>query len=84
MSFDASALPGLRKAAILMVAVGDELAKLFLQSLSTSDVQQVMDEIARLGEVPQAQLTQVLAEFYGLLESEQYLVRGGPEYAIRL
>jgi flagellar motor switch protein FliG len=84
LTFQPEGLPGLRKAAILMVAVGDELAKLFLKSLSITDVQQVTDEITRLGEVPQAHLTQVLMEFYGLLETEQYLVRGGPEYASKL
>jgi flagellar motor switch protein FliG len=67
-----------------MVAVGDDLAKVFFQSLSNVDVQQVTDEITRLGEIPQAQLTQVLMEFYGLLETEQYMVRGGPDYASRL
>jgi flagellar motor switch protein FliG len=84
VGFSTMGLPGLRKAAILMVAVGDELAKLFFQSLSNSDVQQVTDEITRLGEVPRPQLTQVLMEFYGLLESEQYTVRGGPDYASRM
>ena len=84
MGFESTGIPGLRKAAILMVAVGDELAKVFLKSLSIGDVQQVTDEITRLGEVPQAQLTQVLTEFYGLLETEQYMVRGGPDYASRL
>lgn len=84
VDFSSAGLPGLRKAAILMVAVGDELARLFFQSLSNSDVQQVTDEITRLGEVPKAQLTQVLMEFYGLLESEQYMVRGGPDYASRM
>jgi flagellar motor switch protein FliG len=79
-----SGLPGLRKAAILLVAVGDELAKVFFQSLSARDVQLVTDEITRLGEVPRGQLTQVLVEFYGLLESEQYMVRGGLEYASRM
>jgi flagellar motor switch protein FliG len=82
--FVSTGLPGLRKAAILLVAVGDELAKVFFQSLSNTDVQHVADEITRLGEVPKAQLTQVLMEFYGLLESEQYMVRGGPEYAQRM
>ena len=84
MPFASTDLPGLRKAAILMVAVGDELAKVFFQTLSNTDVQQVTEEITRLGEVPKAQLTQVLMEFYGLLETEQYMVRGGPEYASRL
>jgi flagellar motor switch protein FliG len=82
--FSSTGLPGLRKAAILIVAVGDELAKLFLQTLSNVDVQQVMDEVTRLGEIPKAQLTQVLMEFYTMLESEQYTVRGGPDYASRL
>ena len=36
MGFESTGMPGLRKAAILMVAVGDELAKLFLQSLSNA------------------------------------------------
>ncbi len=79
-----SNMAGLRKAAILMVAVGDELATAMFQSLSPVDVQLVIDEITRLGAVPPAELTQVLTEFYGLIETEQYVVRGGPEYASRL
>jgi flagellar motor switch protein FliG len=77
-------IPGLRKAAILMVALGDELAKVLFLSLSETDVRRVTEEITRLGDVPAAQLTQVLTEFYGLLETQQYMVRGGPEYALRL
>jgi flagellar motor switch protein FliG len=82
--FVPAAISGLRKAAILMVAIGDELAKTLFQSLSENDVQRVTDEITRLGDVPAAQLTQVLTEFYGLLETQQYMVRGGPDYAMRL
>ena len=82
--FAAADIPGLRKAAILMVALGDELAKTLFQSLSDSDVQRVTEEITRLGEIPAHQLTQVLTEFYGLLETQQYMVRGGPEYAMRV
>lgn len=77
-------LPGLRKAAILLVALGDELAKTLFQSLSESDVQRVTEEITRLGEIPAHQLTQVMTEFYGLLETQQYMVRGGAEYALRV
>jgi flagellar motor switch protein FliG len=77
-------IPGLRKAAILMVALGDELAKTLFLSLSEADVRRVTDEITRLGEIPAQQLTQVMVEFYGLLETQQYMVRGGPEYALKL
>jgi flagellar motor switch protein FliG len=77
-------IPGLKKAAILLVALGDDLAKVLLQSLSENNVQRVTDEITRLGEVPAKQLTQVLTEFYGLLETQQYMVRGGADYALRV
>src|ERR1700727_1089999 len=82
--FEPAEIPGLRKAAILMVAIGDELAKTLFQSLSETDVQRVTDEITRLGVVLAAQLTQVLTESDGLLETQQYMVRGGPDYALRL
>lgn len=77
-------MPGLRKAAILLVALGDDLAKTLFQSLSENDVHRVTEEITRLGEIPAQQLTQVMTEFYGLLETQTYMVRGGPEYALRV
>src|SRR6202789_899886 len=82
--FAPAEISGLRKAAILLVAVGDEFAKVLFRSLSDADVRRVTEEITRLGDVPAAQLTQVLTEFYGLLETQQYMVRGGPEYALKL
>jgi len=82
--FAPAEIPGLRKAAILMVALGDELAKTLFLSLSEADVRRVTEEITRLGEIPAQQLTQVMTEFYGLLETQQYMVRGGPDYALKL
>ncbi|HTH52949.1 MAG TPA: flagellar motor switch protein FliG [Edaphobacter sp.] len=82
--FEPLEAPGIRKAAILMVALGDELAKTIFQGLSETDVHRVTEEITRLGEVRAQHLTQVLTEFYGLLETQQYMVRGGPEYALKL
>ncbi|RXH56617.1 flagellar motor switch protein FliG [Granulicella sibirica] len=77
-------IPGLRKAAILMVTLGDELAKKMFQSLSESNVQRVTDEIMRLHEVSSVETTQVITEFYGLLETQQYIGKGGPDYAKKL
>ncbi len=82
--FAPSNLPGLRKAAILMVTVGDELGKQLMQGLNDEDVQKVTDEITRLHSVPPEVSTQVITEFYGLLETQQYVVRGGPDYAMKL
>jgi flagellar motor switch protein FliG len=77
-------MSGLRKAAILMVSVEDDLANILFKALSNVDVQQVTNEISKLGDVPSEQLLQVLMEFYKLLQTKQHMVRGGPEYASRL
>ena len=79
--FTPSDMPGLRKAAILMVTLGEDLAKKMFQSLSEYNVQRVTDEIMKLGNVSSEECTQVLTEFYGLLETQEYLGSGGPEYA---
>jgi flagellar motor switch protein FliG len=82
--FEASTLPGLRKAAILIMALGEELSTTLFKGLSEHDLQKVTNELTRLGNVPAQQLTQVMTEFYGLLETQQYMVRGGPGYAMKL
>ena len=82
--FEASELPGLRKAAILVMALGEELSSTLFKGLNETDLQKVTNELTRLGNVPAQQLTQVMTEFYGLLETQQYMVRGGPAYAMKL
>jgi len=78
-------MSGLHKAAILMLAVGDDLAKVLFKSLSKGrHVQQVTNEISALGECAAEQLLQVLTEFYGLLPDEAVYGAWRPEYAIRL
>jgi flagellar motor switch protein FliG len=82
--FEPANLPGLRKAAILLVALGDDLTRSLLQSLSETDVHRVTGEITKLGDIPADLITQVLTEFYGLLETQQYVVRGGTELAMKV
>ena len=82
--FEAADISGVRKAAILVMALGEELAAALFKSLSEGDLRRVTDEISHVGDVPAELLTQVLTEFYGLLQTEQYMVRGGPDYAVRL
>ena len=82
--FAAAEVTGLRKAAILMMGLGEELSRTLFQSLSEPDVQRLTEEITRLGEVPGTTISQVMTEFYGLLETQEYVVRGGTEYALKL
>jgi len=79
-----SDIPGLRKAAVLMMSVGDELSTSLFQGLSEDHIQRVVDEISRIGEVTLTEQTEVLTEFHDLLETQQVLLRGGPDQAERL
>jgi flagellar motor switch protein FliG len=77
-------MSGTRKAAILMVALGDQLAKDLFHALSASDVRQIVMEIAHLGEITGPELMEVLADFSAKSSTDQTSLRGGPEFANRL
>ena len=74
----------LRKAAILIMTLGEETSKLLLRGLSEPEVQRLTEELSRIGDISPEEQTQVLVEFYGLQETQQYVLRGGPDYASRL
>ncbi len=75
---------GLRKAAILLVSVGDSIAKEILRTLPEADVQRLTAELADLRGITPEISAGVLEEFWQLLETQHYIVHGGPEYASRL
>jgi flagellar motor switch protein FliG len=77
-------LPGLRKAAILLVAVGEELAGEILKALPEGDVQRLTEELAELRGVSPALSTEILEEFWELLETQGFVMHGGLDYASRL
>jgi flagellar motor switch protein FliG len=77
-------LTGVRKAAVFLVAVGDELGKKILQNLSETDVQRLTEEIAELRNIPPELSLQVVEEFHEMVETQQYMVHGGLDYATKL
>ncbi|MGD0735405.1 MAG: flagellar motor switch protein FliG [Terracidiphilus sp.] len=77
-------LPGLRKAAILLVAVGEELAKEILRALPEVDVQRLTEELAELRGVTSEISREILEEFWELLETQGFMIHGGLDYASRL
>lgn len=77
-------LTGLRKAAIFLVAVGDELGRKILQNLAEPDVQRLTEEIAELRSIPPDVSLEVVEEFHEMLDTQQYMVHGGLDYATRL
>jgi flagellar motor switch protein FliG len=88
MSVGASAaqteMTGVRKAAILMVLLGDEAAAALYKHLSEEDLRQVTAEIAELEYISPETAAVVLQEYHRLALTQQYLSQGGPDYAQKL
>jgi flagellar motor switch protein FliG len=80
----AANLSGVRKAAILLVAVGEEGAKEVLRALPEQDVQRITEELADLRGVTPEISAEVLEEFWLLLDTNNFVVHGGMDYARQL
>jgi flagellar motor switch protein FliG len=74
----------LRKAAVLLVAVGEELAKEILRALPEVDVQRLTEELADLRGITPELSAEILEEFWELLETQNFMMHGGLDYASRL
>ncbi len=77
-------IPGLRKAAILMVMLGEDAASEIYRHLPPTEVEQVTKEIAGLNRVDPDMATGVLEEFHRLVLTGDYVSQGGTEYANKL
>ncbi|HWP85574.1 MAG TPA: flagellar motor switch protein FliG [Terriglobia bacterium] len=80
-----ASMTGTRKAAILVVALGEEAASDLCQHLPPAALQKLVGEIRNLGAVSPAEAAAVLEEYYRqLLGAPGGPARGGPEFAQRL
>ncbi len=77
-------MTGLRKAAVLLVAVGEESAKEILRALPEVDVQRLTEELAELRGITPEISAMIMEEFWELLETQGFVVHGGLDYASRL
>jgi flagellar motor switch protein FliG len=77
-------MSGVRKAAILLIALGEDLAKEILRALPEGDVQRITEELAELRSVAPEISSAVIEEFWEVLASQNFMVQGGLDYASRL
>ena len=77
-------LPNLRKAAILLVALGEGSSAELLQQLNEEEVQKVSREVAKLTAISAEQAESVLEEFHHIANAGDYVARGGIDYARKL
>lgn len=81
MPEDKTSIPGKRKAAILLVLMGPEVAANVLKNLDEPDVEQLTIEITNLGKISDEEKQTVLKEFEELSKAREMLLSGGIEYA---
>jgi flagellar motor switch protein FliG len=74
-------LSGIRKAAILLVLLGDDVASLVYRNLPQEELEMLTEEISELEYISPQTASQILQEFYRLTVTEEYLAQGGADYA---
>ncbi len=77
----AEEMSGLRKAAILLLAIDRESAAELLKRLDREQVEDVTREIAALSDIETRTRDKVVEEFYGLALARAYVEEGGLGYA---
>ena len=78
---EADMLPGIRKAAILMVMIGPDASSTLFRELDEDEVQEISREIARVQMLTPEEAEGVLEEFYQMSVAHDYVIKGGVEYA---
>jgi flagellar motor switch protein FliG len=74
-------LSGAQKAAVLLVQLGKAKSAAVLKSLRESEVEEVLNEIARLKGVPTETVDAVFEEFQTLASARRYYAQGGMDFA---
>jgi flagellar motor switch protein FliG len=77
-------ISGLQKAAMLLVLLGDKAAASVYRQLPQEEVEELTREIARMDVVSQELAQQILDEFNKLTMAQEYLGKGGADYAQKL
>jgi flagellar motor switch protein FliG len=77
-------MSGTRKAAILLVLLGDDVASDVFKNLPELELRAITQEIADLDYVSPEIAAKVLKEYHQLSMTQEYLAQGGTEYANKL
>ncbi|MBZ4643748.1 MAG: flagellar motor switch protein FliG [Deferribacteres bacterium] len=78
---DVSNLTGIKKAAMLLITLGEELSSKILGALDDDEVQDISREIALTKMVDPDTMEAVVEEFYNMLLAKKFISKGGLDYA---
>lgn len=77
-------MTGARKAAILTLMVGEDVAASIFKHLGEDEIEVIAREVTTIGSVKPDNGQAVLDEFHTMYQASEYLTRGGVEYAQKL
>ncbi len=77
-------IAGIKKAAILMVLLGDEPSANIFRYLQEDEIQELSKEISRLGKIDPEIADNVLEEFHRMNMAQNCLAQGGADFAKKL
>jgi flagellar motor switch protein FliG len=77
-------LPNIRKAAMLLIVLGEQTSAELVQQLTEDEVQRVSREVAKITAISAEQAETVLEEFHQIATAGDYVARGGMDYARKL
>lgn len=75
---------GVQKAAVLMVTLGEELSGMVLKHLEEDEVAAIGKEVARIPTITAVEAEGILDEFYQMSMAQDYVLKGGIEYARKM
>ena len=77
-------LSGVRKAAILLLLLGEEVSGAIFRHLREEEIERIAKEVAALGAVAPESSETILEEFHQMSMAASYVARGGVDYAEQL
>ena len=78
---DVKSLNGRQKAAIFLVAVGEEISAKIMEQMREDEIEKLVFEIARTETVESELKEAVLQEFQDLMSAQNFITTGGIDYA---
>ena len=77
-------ISGIRKAAILVVVLGDQIGPEVLRLMEEDEVETISKEVAKLTAITSEQAELVLEECYNVALAHDYILKGGIDYARKI
>ena len=78
------ALRGIQKAAVLLVALGDQASAEIIKHMQEDEIAALGQAVVRLSSVTSEQAEHILEEFHQLTVAQEFVARGGMDYAKKM